>query len=146
MFHFQEEKFSVIFEELKPLIEEHYSEVCDVKEFGLQVNQEFYENIENTGFFKLFTARLNGELVGYSSFFVTKHHHYNMFVANQDSVFVSKKQRGFGHSFIKWCDEQLKESHIDIVYRSTKDGHNFSTLLEKQDYQLTELVYMKRLT
>ncbi len=136
-----------LYVEMYPLLEEHWAEVAHYKDIKLNPDIELYLSIQDKGMLRLFTARKeNGELVGYNLFFIKHNGHYKQSLnASQDIIFVRKTQRGFGLKFIEWCDDQLRIEGIDVVYHHVKAAHNFGPKLEKQGYELVDLIYAKKL-
>lgn len=142
---FQREDTSV-YAEMKPLTELHYQEIAHYKDIPLEPDIETYKTIEEQGCLRLYTARDEGELIGYSIYFLKNNPHYKSSLqASQDILFIRKDKRGQGREFLMWCDEQLKADGVDVVYHHVKAAHNFGPLLERQGYKLIDLIYGKRL-
>lgn len=136
-----------LYVEMYPLFEEHYEEIAHFKDIPLKPDVELYLKSQDIGLLRVFTARKeDNEMVGYNVFF-TKHngHYKDSLNASQDIIFVRKAQRGFGLKFIEWCDEQLRNEGVDVVYHHVKAAHNFGPKLEKQGYVLVDLIYAKKL-
>ena len=142
---FQRENTSV-YEEMKPLLEMHYKEIAHYQDIPLEPDVSLYEKIEEQGNLRLYTVRQEGELIGYSIYFLKHNLHYKSSLqANQDIVFIRKDMRGQGREFLAWCDEQLKNDGVGVVYHHVKAAHNFGPMLERQGYELIDLIYGKRL-
>jgi len=91
------EKFADIMDEIKPLFQLHYDEIAHYKDIKLSPNYEAYTNGSESGGIKCFTARKNGQLVGYNFFFVYPNMHYSESLqAVQDIIFIHPSHRGFG--------------------------------------------------
>lgn len=143
---FTREKFADILEEMKPLNLAHWDEVAMYKEVPLDPGYDAFLNLENSGHLQTFCARINGELVGYAVFVLNHHLHYrNTLMAVQDIVFIKKECRGEGAKFINWCDGQLKENGVNVVTHHVKAKHNWGKMLERNGYELMDLIYSKRL-
>jgi len=143
---FQKEIASECFDEALPLLVEHYKEVYQFKDIPLKPDFIKYKQIEEVGLIRTFTARDNGELIGYAIFVVHNHlHHKSSLQAIQDLLFIKKDKRGFGKDFIAWCDEQLKLEGVQVVMHHVKIEHDFGSLLERNDYKMIERVYARRL-
>lgn len=86
-------------------------------------------------------------LAGYAIFFVRPNPHYSGSVqAVQDVVFLNPSIRGGnGYRFIAWCDEQLRAEGVQAVYHHVKVSHDFGPMLQRQGYELVDLIYAKRL-
>ena len=142
---FQRESTSII-EEMKPLLKEHYEEIAHYKDIPLEPDFDMYRNIEEQGSLRVFTVRENNHLIGYSVFFIKENPHYKSSVqAIQDVVFITKSKRGQGREFVAWCDSQLKSEGTNVVYHHVKAAHNWGKVLERQGYELVDLIYGKRL-
>ena len=152
-YKFSEEKFDDgLISDMVPLLERHHLELSHYKDIPLNPDFESYKRIYDLKMMKVFTARvdnsleMNGELVGYNIFIVSKSLHYSDYLcAVQDSIYIDKKRRGFGLSFIKWCDKKLQDVGIQVVYQHMKAQHSFGLMLERIGYELVDLIYAKRL-
>lgn len=145
---FQEESIESMWEEALPLFQQHYDSTAFYKDIPLEPDFDKYKYLCELGFIKLYTSRdaSTKELIGYSIYFVQSNvHHKSSMQALQDVIFIKPDRRGFGHTFIKWCDEQLKSLGCQAVYTSVKDSCNFGPLLKRQGYEKVEVVYSKRL-
>lgn len=141
------EAFETAYRDAKPLVLAHYKEIAHYQDIQLNPDEEKYQNLENLGMLKTFTARTeDGELLGYQCFVIVKNMHYKDSVqALEDVLFVSKNRRGFGHRFIKWSDEQLRAMGVQVVYRHVKKAHNHGRILERFGYENVDLIFAKRL-
>lgn len=143
---YNQEKFADIYEEMKPLLEKHYHEIAHYQDIKLNPDFEQYCMLEKIGMLKTYTARFEGELIGYSLFFVKKNIHYkDSLQAVQDVIYIDKTRRGFGRVFIDWCDSKLRDYGVQVVYHHVKQEHNFGPMLEKMGYKLIDLIYGRRL-
>lgn len=144
---FQKESFRETFDEAFPLIRRHYEEVAHFKDIPLEPDAELYQQLEDSGLTRVFTVRKNNILIGYSLFFVRPNPHYkSSHQAVQDVIFIDKEHRGIGKKFITWCDQQLQSEGVQVVYHHVKTQHNFGPVLERDGYELIDLVYGKRLS
>lgn len=143
---FNKERFKDTFEEAIPLVRAHYDEIAHFKDIPLDPDVAMYKALEDAGVIHVFTVRKNGNLIGYSLFFVRPNPHYKSSLqAVQDVIFIDKSHRGVGGRFISWCDEQLKSIGAQVVYHHVKAAHNFGRALERQGYVLIDLIYGKAL-
>lgn len=135
-------------EEIKPLLKLHYEEIAHYKDIPLNPDFETYMKLELAGMLRVYTVRTTDEetLIGYNIFFIKENLHYRDSIqAVQDVVFIQKEYRGRGKEFIQWCDERLKSDGVNVVYHHVKAAHNFGPMLEKQGYELMDLIYAKKL-
>jgi GNAT superfamily N-acetyltransferase len=135
-----------LWDELYPLFELHYKEIAHHKDIPLSPEKDLYFRAEEAGMLRVYTARDNGEAIGYAWFFVKTNPHYSTSLqAQQDIIFIHPERRGFGAKFIAWCDEQLAAEKVQAVYHHVKQAHNFGPLLERMGYKLVDLIYTRRL-
>lgn len=136
-------------EEAIPLFHLHYIGVAHFQDIELAPDYDNYLKLAEIGMLRVFTAREeDNALIGYAIFFVRHNLHYkNSLQAVQDILFIHPEKRGFGAKFIAWCDLQLQLEGVQATYHHVKvrPDLNFSPLLEKQGYQLIDLIYGKRL-
>jgi hypothetical protein len=144
---FQREPVSVIINEGSRLMLENAAETTRFKDIKFEPNFEKYLELDKAGAFKSFTVRDdNGLLIGYAIFLVSQNLQYmSSYQALQDVIFIRQESRGDGWQFIKWIDEQLAMDGVQVVYQSVKSDHNWGAILERQGYELVDLVYGKRL-
>jgi GNAT superfamily N-acetyltransferase len=145
--YFKREQVYDFFKEIESLIQIHHDEVAHDKDIELDPDWDMYRKLEETGYMRSFTARFESRsLIGYCLFFVNSDmHNKNSIQAHQDILFIHPTYRGFGHKFIEWCDQQLKQDGVQVVYHHTKEKHNFGGMLETLGYQLCEHIYSRRL-
>ncbi len=147
-YHFKREPMvETVLIEGAHLAEKHYKEVAHYPDIPMEPDHDAYNALEDNDNLRCFTARTDdGTLVGYSVYFLRYNMHYkSSFQAVQDIIFVDPDHRGFGAKFIKWCDNELKEIGVQVVYHHVKKKLNFGPMLERQGYELIDLIYGKRL-
>ena len=145
---FQRERAHNVYDEMMPLLHAHYDEIAHYKDIPLDPDRQAYEHAEDAGFLRVFTARRDGVLIGYSIYFVRFNIHYkSSFQAVQDILFLLPQYRHsrVGLRLISYCDEELKAEKVQVVYHHVKQEHNFGPLLEHLGYKLIDLIYGKRL-
>jgi len=144
---FNRESVIQIWDELMPLLEEHYVEISGNLDIPLDPDKERYAQLEDQGSFVCFTARgENNELLGYAAYFLAHNLHYkSSFQAVQDVIFISKERRGFGSSFIDYCDDELQEFGCQLVYHHVKFKHDWSPVLLRKGYKKADMILGKRL-
>lgn len=138
---------SLVFE-IAPLLLKHYEEIAHFKDIALSPDWSVYQRLWKAGDLRIFTARIDGRLVGYCCFFVRYNPHYSTSLqAVQDILFVDKAARLglWPYKFIKWCDIQLKTEGVQVVYQHVKAKQDFGVLLERMGYQLQDKIYSRRL-
>lgn len=131
-----------------PLLERHYKEISAFQDIPLKPNFEKYLLMEKAGCLRCFTARHNGELVGYQVFFVNFNLHYSTsYQAVQDVLFIEKTKRGMGmgEAFMDWCDHELAKIGVELVYQHEKLAHPFGKLLKNLGYKQVENIHVRDL-
>ena len=158
---FQRERAHELLDEARPLYEAHYEEIAFYKDIPLIVNETAYMQAEEAGALRCFTARYNGELVGYVVYTVKHNPRYSTSLqALQDILFVDKTKRGalIGKRLIEFSYERLKSEGVQLVIQHCKVSPEIKALLsEMQDrkdvgrlfellgHDLIDFLYAKRL-
>lgn len=143
---FKREFVQDVIEEIKPLIRKHFAEIALFQDIPLDPNYEAYALVEKVGALRIFTARSDeGELQGYAFFFVRQHiHSKNSIQATQDLLFIDPNHRGAGLKFIRFCEGELKQEGVDVIYQTVTTRCNFELMLVRLGYELTEKIYTRR--
>lgn len=146
MITFNRERVDSLWDEIQPLLRMHALEVAHFKDIPLNPDKDLYHAMEKIGCARVYTARRrDARLLGYSIFFVRRSMHYASVQAQNDIIFIDKQERGFGARFIKWCDDQLRAEGVQVVRHHIKAAHNWGAVVERQGYELEDLIYVKRL-
>ena len=134
-------------EEALPLIQAHWEEVNANDKYEINPDWYQYFELQVAGMLKVFTARYDGELVGYMSWFVSlSMHKAGVYVANEDALFVKKTKRGMmaGMKLIKFSEEFLRENtKANTFVLRVKTTHDFGKYLTRLGYGLKEMIYAK---
>lgn len=141
------ETIDAVLGEIRPLLESHWDEIAHFREFPLDPAWDEYRKAEDRGALRIFTARCGQTLVGYLIYVVGPGLHYQSTIqAVQDIYFVMPSCRGgLGRRLLRFADASLKEEGVQVTYQHVKAKHNFGPLLERQGYELIDLIYGKRL-
>ena len=124
----------------------HYEEVAPYSDIALNVNWNQFIKLEEVGVLKTYGIRENDFLVGYALFFVNYSMEYSdSLQASMNNIFIHPDHRGQGLDFIQWCDEQLKEEGVQVVYHHVKVKNDYGKLLNKLGYEKMNVEYSKRL-
>lgn len=145
---FARESFtSELFSEALPLLAAHWQEIAHYPDIPLNPDLSFYHSCEKAGILRCFTARRESTLVGYAVFIARYNPHYRTsFQASQDVIYIAPDSRGkMGLKFIRFCDRELQQEHVQAVYHHVKAAHNFGLLLQRIGYELVDLIYARRL-
>lgn len=140
------ESLEQVFDEVSPLLVGHYTEIEGHLGIPLDIDWEAYAEVEKAGAIRIFTARIDGNLIGYTVFFVhTSLHYKTSKQAVQDGLFIDPEHRGFGMKFLRWCDTQLRNEGVQFVHHSVSVLKDFGQMLERLGYEKSETVYRRRL-
>jgi len=147
MISYQQESLVTTKEDARPLLEKHWEEIALNKDtIKLNPDWDAYAELEDAGVLKIFTARLDGQLIGYFVVFVKEHLHYkdHLFAYN-DILFLTKEYRkGFtGAKLMKFAEKCLKEDGVSVVIVNTKRHKPFDVLLNWLGYKHIENIYSK---
>lgn len=145
---FQREKASTeLMAEMLPLLAAHWKEIAHFQDIPLNPDLSTYQRAEELNNLRCFTFRENGDLKGYAVFLIRYNPHYmTSLQAQQDVLYIDPKSRGtLPIKFLKFCDEQLAAEGVQAVYHHVKAAHNFGLILQRQGYELVDLIYAKRL-
>lgn len=145
---FDTEAFAGIKRQIEPLIKRHWEEIALNKD-AIKLNPDWkeYARLSDSGALRIYTAREDGELVGYFVVIVSKSIHYkDHLFANNDIIFIDKEHRKgtAGIRLIKYAVEQLEAEGITLININTKVHQAFDVVLERQGFNLIERVYSKR--
>lgn len=135
--------------EILPLLQEHFLEISAYPDIALDPDIDAYNEVEDKGCLRCYTARLNGELIGYAVFFVRHNLHYRQSLqAVQDVLFVSKPHRSgrVGYKLIRYSEDQLRAEAVQVVYHHVKvNTPQTVELFHKLAYESIDLIVGKRL-
>jgi GNAT superfamily N-acetyltransferase len=135
-------------QETMPLLEAHWREIAHDLTIPLSPDWERYYALQAAGSIRVYTARREGEIIGYAVFIVNRNLHYSTSLqAVQDILFIREDlRRGtLGTRLIKFSEEQLKAEGVQVVVHHIKSKHNWSPLIERLGYSLVDLIYLKRI-
>ena len=146
---YQQEFLSGVRGEIEPLLNSHWEEIALNKEkIKLNPDWDAYESFEYQDKLKIFTARDEGQLVGYFVVIVGTNIHYkdHLFASN-DIIYLSPEHRkGFtGIRLIKFAEKCLKQDGISVLTINTKVHQPFDKLMDFLKFRKIERVYSKYL-
>lgn len=156
---YAEEAFVDVFDEVSPLLVEHWRELAKYSDIPLKVDYPRYVEANEHGAYRVYTVRALSEentdyevarkqIVGYAGFFVNRHWHYADYVfAIQDVLYVDPNFRsnGIGEGFLVFCDNQLKNLGVHVIMHHVKEHQNIlGKVLAKHEYVKVESVWSRR--
>lgn len=145
---FQRERPHELLDEARPLFEAHYKEIAHYQDIPLDINESLYRHWEEQNCLRVYTARYNGDLVGYVAYKVGPNARYQTSLqALQDILYVEKTKRGalFGKRLLDYSYGRLKDEGVQVVYQHCKANSTTGKFFELTGHELIDLVYGKRL-
>lgn len=142
------ERFAEIEQEAQALAVTHWAEtessMYGEREYILDSAQ--YRALEAAGMLHIVTARSDGALVGYASFFVTYNQHIAGMMGSLDGLFMAREHRGHsGIKLLRFALESLKVCGLALVQLSAPESNaKVGKIYERLGAALTETVYTLR--
>ena len=147
MVKFAVESVGAVRGEIEPLLQAHYEEIAANRDvISLDVDWGKYEAMERDSALRVFTARDEGILCGYSVFFLFWHMHYkSTLFAQNDVLFLSKEARKgrAGSRLIEFSEERLKEDGVVKLTWHIKADNDWSPILKRKKYLKAEIIMSK---
>lgn len=137
-----------LWSELHPLIKDHWAEVAPCHSLDIPVcpNRGHYTALAEAGLLQVYTARIDGRLVGYLAVIVCEHQNHKSLQADVCAVYVSREARGkAGAKFLRHVDAVLAHDGVEVVRHRVKGGRDWSPLLERMGYIPEEVTWSRRL-
>lgn len=134
--------------EIDPLINSHYDEISLFKDIELDPDYNKYKLLSQISKLKIYTARDDGELIGYAIYMVDYNIHYKKSLqAVQDILYMrpDKRKGRIGIKLIEFSEVKLKSLGVELIHQHIKVDHDFSPVLEKRDYKWAEKILVKRI-
>ncbi len=150
VYSFAEERFADLdYDEVMPLLEEHWMEVSFDKEIPLNPDLEKYLLLEEAGHLHCLSCRdEEGTLVGYVVTFLTPHVHYkDTLYAENDLIYIHPNHRKgtLGIRMLRRFEEIMKERGVDVLHMHVKISIDFGKVLQRLGYHHEENVYRKKI-
>ena len=143
---FQTEFFDDVCDEAEALARAHWEET-EASMYGERVyslNRKQYRAMESANMLHIMTARSDGRMVGYASFFLTYNAHMLGVVASLDGLFVDREFRGHcGLKLLRFAMEQVKACGAKAIQFSSPASRDCGALYRRLGAEVTETVYTK---
>lgn len=146
--YYQAERSRDLWKEITPLLERHWWEISTYLDIPLDPDVERYNVMDDAGLLRCYTARFNGELIGYVVLICASLHYKSTKIANQDVLFLLPEYRRgrAGIGLIKFAEERLRQEGFSVIYQHQKIEHPaLGVVLEKIGYKKIEHIWAKRL-
>lgn len=145
--NYQQEFLATVEKDIRPLLERHWKDIA-VNQDKIKLNPDWdaYHSLEQDGKLKIFTAREQGELVGYFVVIVHRNLHYkdHLFASN-DVIFLHPDHRKgrTGIKLIQFSEKCLREDGVSVLAINTKVHKPFDKLMQFLGFSLVERIYSK---
>jgi hypothetical protein len=141
------ENLAKVRREIEPLLMEHWNEIALNKDI-IKLNPDWreYARLDELNALRIYTARKNGELMGYFVIMVSRSLHYkDHLFANNDIVFLTKPARKglTGLKLVKFAMESLKAEGVTKLHINTKTHQPFDPIMERLGFEEIETVFSK---
>lgn len=139
-----------LWDEVSPLLAKHWHEVAHWKDVPLKPDREAYQRITDAGQLRVFTARVDGRLVGYLAIIIVGSLHYSVRMAQQDVLFVDPSSRGtrIGVELIRYAHDALRADGVALLLQHVKARADLNVgpmLVRLLGYELVDEIYGIRL-
>lgn len=149
MIKFSEEKFADIWEgEFKQLAFDHWDETMrPVTNDEFNPDTKRYINFNEIGFYRLYTARKDGVLVGDIGIYITDSMHTQKKTATEDSWYMKPEVRNGRNSlrFLEFVENELKKMGVTSISTTTPPLAKSARLMEFCGYKNLTNGYHKEL-
>lgn len=147
---FTVERLHEIFPELEPHWRDHYAVLkaryeadgVHVAEYNPRVDQYFKNSMD--GWLKTFVVRKRGEVVGYSTIYVTHDMHNRELIASEDFIYVTPAHRnGTGRKLTKFVLDELRKMGVKRLHITAVTDTRAANLWKRLGFKDTarEMVY-----
>jgi GNAT superfamily N-acetyltransferase len=136
-----------LIEEMRPLLFKHWKEIATYQDrIPLDPDFSLYAKLDAMGKLLCLTARLDGRLIGYSVFLLTRVAHYkSTLCAVNDVIYVEPEFRkgSIGVRLIRESEKRLKDLGVVKMTWHTKTSNDLSALLLKMGFAVDEIMMAK---
>lgn len=147
MITLQAELLCEVVGEVDGLLQEHYRELAKNQDrVKLAPDWERYAALEAAGSFLVYTARDDGELVGYAAFFSSPHPHYTgLRLVSNDVLFLTQTHRvgRTGVKLIRFCETQIAALYGQdfCITWHAKENTSLAGMLGRMGYGVQDIVF-----
>lgn len=148
MITFAIERFADVYEEMYPLLVEHYDEISQHKEqgFPLEPQADAYQARENAGQLLMVIARNSGKIVGYFIAIIAPALHYQSCLTCSPDIFYVKgeyRRDGTAMGMFQFVEATLRHRGVKAWMVGSKVAHDVTKLFEHLDMKPFEVTYVK---
>lgn len=111
-------------------------------------NRAIYDALASAGALIALTVTDEEAIVGYASAVLSPHPHYDMLIAQHDTLYLAPAYRrgSLGIRLMQAIEQESIERGAQRVMWHAKPGSQFSKLVERMGYHTEETIYCKELT
>ena len=142
------EKLKDCWDEIMVLAERHWNETQNFRhEEGFNPKFERYQQQEEWGNYIQFTARENGELIGYGGVYIVPSMHSQELMANEDTWFMAPEHRKGWDSikFFRFMEDECKRRGAKSITLSAPVTTRAETIHRFLGYKKVAVVSYKRI-
>ena len=144
---YQQEFLATVKDEVWPLLQQDWQEIEHNKDMlPLDPNWELYETLEEQGLLYIFTARKDGQVIGYFTVIVfPSMHSRTAMLAASDVIYLSQEYRKgmVGVRLFKFAEDCLRQDGHKTLYITTTERHPIDPLLARLGYHKIETRFEK---
>jgi len=141
------ETIATIKEDIAPLVQATYDEVeIDRDKLEFNLNWDIYHKLEELNILHIYTARVDGKMVGYLVLISSPSLHCSEhLMASSDVIYIHPEHRKgrAGANMIKYAEEDLKCRGVSVMIVAMKAHAPFDKLLQRVGYTFAEKTYQK---
>lgn len=144
---FQAEPLADMWYDAIPLMVANHNEVGGLPAQHFSPSLSMFQSIEAVGMLKVYTARLDGNLIGYGVFALAPHPTYpDIKMATAHVVYFDPPHRGRRSlRFLRWMKAQLKDAGADYWGLQNHEKHNWDHTLRHLGLEPMETFYVGKL-
>lgn len=148
MITFSIERFSDVYGEMKPLLEEHYVEISTHVAHGvpLKPRTQVYEDRQADGSLMIVVGREAGDIVSYFFCFIASALHYETCLTCSPDIFYVKPDRRKGRLGIRmfrFVEDELRRRGVVRWAVGSKIDHDASALFKYLGFEPVETTHEK---
>jgi GNAT superfamily N-acetyltransferase len=148
--YFARETAAQVMQEIEPLMKAHEEVLKNdiTQEWPLDVDFARYRRAETNGAFRAYTARHNGKLVGYCTFFIASAtQRKSLVIAHEDALYLAPEYRkmGVAKGLMNFANDGLKDVAELVIYHAPEANPRFGVLLKRAGYKKYSEYYARRL-
>ncbi len=142
--------FSDVVDEVLPLIRDNFNETSWHNDRPLALDVNLLKHLEQQGILYSFIARINGELVGYTTYFMSRHPHVEAKQAYQDVIYVKPEYRkgltAVAHSLLLYAEHILISYGANYIINAAPVAHDkgYSRLLKRMGFEPVDSLFGKK--